>query len=507
MRSHAVIAAAVLLFGVPGFAAAHPLTDLRFDRTVAVRLSPAGIEVTYTLELSPFALHLDAAKRLTPEDIAKLDKTAKGLASAYARRAAGELLEAFKIRVAGKTLPLSVEAIDITITDHAICRYTLLTAWPEGGPEITVTIQDQTFAEQPGILNLTVDRKGGTDRSLQLVDVDEPPIRVRTQHSAKLSPADVELSRNASALVLLPFAVAPMPRFRLEDSRPPEIGVPVLAEVIPEPVVNADMPPATDLFTDLSRRGLLALFDSTLGVGILLLAAFLFGAGHAFTPGHGKTLVAAYLVGERGTVRHACILAVATTVAHTGSVIAVAAVLWGVYGNTVPAHAQGVMQLLAGLLVIAVGLWLLLRRVTGQADHFHLFAGHHHHDHDHSHEHSHHHHHAPRPDAAKTTMGWTRLVLMGLGGGLVPCWDAVLLLVAASAMGRLGFAFPLLLAFSAGLGVVLVLLGIAVVYAHRAGETRFKDNRIFQALPVLSAVALVGIGFWLCRQAVGMFEQ
>ena len=232
------------------------------------------------------------------------------------------------------------------------------------------------------------------------------------------------------------------------------------AEPIPEPAVNADVPPAPNLFADLARRGLPALFDSTFGVGVLLLAAFLFGAAHAFTPGHGKTLVAAYLVGERGTVKHAVILALATTIAHTGSVIAVAAILWGVYGNNVPGATQGTLQFIAGLLVIGVGLWLLMRRASGTGRSLSpVRAGiitHHDHDHDHSHPHDHgdghHHHHGPPPESAKTTGGWLRIVLMGLGGGLVPCWDAVLLLVAASAMGRLGFAIPLLLAFSLGLG-------------------------------------------------------
>lgn len=93
---------------------------------------------------------------------------------------------------------------------------------------------------------------------------------------------------------------------------------------------------------------------------------------------------------------------------------------------------------------------------------------------------------------------------MGLGGGLVPCWDAVLLLVAASAMGRLGFAIPLLIAFSIGLGVVLVALGVGVVFAYRAGNRRFKESRWFRLLPTVSAVLLVGLGFWLCKSAVGM---
>ena len=91
---------------------------------------------------------------------------------------------------------------------------------------------------------------------------------------------------------------------------------------------------------------------------------------------------------------------------------------------------------------------------------------------------------------------------MGLGGGLIPCWDAVLLLLAAIALNRVGFAIPLLFAFSAGLGAVLVMLGVGVVYAHRAGAVKFKESRLFHLLPVVSAVLLTGIGFWLCQEGL-----
>jgi ABC-type nickel/cobalt efflux system permease component RcnA len=104
-------------------------------------------------------------------------------------------------------------------------------------------------------------------------------------------------------------------------------------------------------------------------------------------------------------------------------------------------------------------------------------------------------------------VGWLRIVLMGMGGGIVPCWDAVLLLVAATAMNRVGFALPLLLSFSAGLGAVLVGLGISVVYAYRMGAGRFRDQRWFQFLPMVSAAFLVAVGIWLCKQAVQMTVQ
>ena len=91
---------------------------------------------------------------------------------------------------------------------------------------------------------------------------------------------------------------------------------------------------------------------------------------------------------------------------------------------------------------------------------------------------------------------------MGLGGGLIPCWDAVLLLLAATALNRVGFAVPLLVAFSAGLGTVLVALGVGVVYAHKAGAVRFRESRWFRLLPVVSAALLLVIGLWLCQEGL-----
>ncbi|HEV3439074.1 MAG TPA: hypothetical protein VG122_17030 [Gemmata sp.] len=519
----------LLLLVLAGPVSAHPLTEVRYDRTAAVRLAPDGIEVTYTLEVSAIALHLDAAKRLTPEEIAALDRTAIGYATTYAKKVAPELTDKFSINTDGEPISLRVTAIDIKMTDHAVCRFILRGAWPPGNRERTLTIADGTFPDKPGVLNLTLDLKGQPGKQLEVIDSEEPSAKIRTRPLFQLTPEEAATARKATAEIKLPVAIAPYPREFVPGTPPGTVRPvgPSDAEPLPEPVVNADVPPAADLFTDLARRGLPALFDSTLGIGFLLLAAFLFGAAHAFTPGHGKTLVAAYLIGERGTIRHAIVLAVVTTVTHTGSVIAVAAVLWSVYGNNVPGRTQGGLQFVAGLLVIGVGLWLLLRRLTGQADHFHLFGGHHHHEtensttqhthshghgHTHSHSHSHdhghgHHHHGPPLESAKTTGGWLRIVLMGLGGGIVPCWDAVLLLVAATALNRVGFAIPLLLAFSAGLGLVLVGLGIGVVFAYKAGANRFQDRRWFQILPMVSAVFLIGVGFWLCKQAVRMTMQ
>ena len=483
--SRTLLAAALVALLSAASATAHPLPNTRYDRTVAVRVGPDDVRVKYGLEVTQFTIFLDGAKLFTADEIAKLDKTGRGFVLAYAKKVAPEIARDLRAAVDGKRLTFAVEKIEVEAGEHPRFRFEFKAAWPPGPAKRAFTIDDESFSDKPGILALSLTEAGG----VTLDDLIEPDPRWRERPAIDLTPEQAAHVRKASAALVLPKAI-PDP-----DAPPaPAAVVPVVPEVtVTEP---AERP---SLAADLIARGLPALFDSSYGLGVLLLAAFLFGAAHAFTPGHGKTLVAAYLVGERGTVGHALILAIATTVAHTGSVIVVAAVLWGVYGNEVPGATQGILQFLGGLLVAAVGAWLLMRRLTGKADHFHLFGDHHHHHHGDGHQP---HHHGPPPESAKTTFGWTRLLLMGLGGGLIPCWDAVLLLLAATALNRVGFAVPLLFAFSVGLGAVLVLLGVSVVYAHRAGAMRFAESRWFQVLPMVSAALLLGIGLWLCREGL-----
>jgi len=481
-------AAALGALLVASAAAAHPLPNTRYDRTVAVRVGPESVQVKYTLEVTQFTIFLDGAKLFTADEIAKLDKTGRGFVLAYAKKVAPEIARDLRAASDGTPLTFVVEKVEVEPGEHPRFRFEFRAPWPPGPDKRNLTFDDESFPEKPGVLALTL-AETSRDSGVSFDDLIEPDPRWRDRPAIDLTPEQAAHVRKASAVVRLPRAIVDP-----KANKNPVADAPGSPDVIvTEP---AERP---SLAADLVTRGLPALFDSSYGLGVLLLAAFLFGAAHAFTPGHGKTLVAAYLVGERGTVGHALILAVTTTVAHTGSVIAVAAVLWGVYGNEVPGATQGVLQFLGGVLVAAVGGWLMLRRLTGQADHFHFGGGHHHH---HDHGDGHHHHHGPPPEGAKTTFGWTRLILMGLGGGLIPCWDAVLLLLAATALNRVGFAVPLLLAFSVGLGAVLVLLGVSVVYAHRAGAVRFAESRWFKVLPMVSAALLLGIGLWLCREGL-----
>jgi ABC-type nickel/cobalt efflux system permease component RcnA len=246
------------------------------------------------------------------------------------------------------------------------------------------------------------------------------------------------------------------------------------------------------------------------------------GAVHALTPGHGKTLVAAYLVGEQGTVWHALTLGLVTTLTHTGVVFVLALLLLVIPSNAKQSIQTG-LELVMGLIIVCLGFWLLLRRLSGGADHFHLPGHGHHHHHGPAHHHhghgpgqEHHHHddhgqadhyhdehgHAhPLPNNA-TTLGWWGLVALGISGGIVPCWDAIAMLFLAVGMNLLWLAFPLLLAFSAGLAGVLVLIGILVVKAKGFADSHWGESRLMRSLPIISAAVVTLMGLWLCYDSV-----
>jgi ABC-type nickel/cobalt efflux system permease component RcnA len=237
------------------------------------------------------------------------------------------------------------------------------------------------------------------------------------------------------------------------------------------------------------------LLDSRQGFAALLLLAAGFGAAHALTPGHGKTLAAAYLVGERGTVGHALALGLVTTLTHTAAVLVLAALLPLLFRDTAKASVQTALELVGGLLIAGLGLWLLMVRLAGRADHIHLGGGHHHH-HDGGHTH----------DVPAVRPGWRGLVLLGVSGGLVPCWDALAMLALAVSTQKLWLALPLLLAFSAGLAGVLVAVGVAVVQTRKWAGARWGNLERFRglerALPLASAAVVTAMGLWLCFESV-----
>lgn len=265
-----------------------------------------------------------------------------------------------------------------------------------------------------------------------------------------------------------------------------------------------------------SRGGLDGLLDKKLSVGVVigaLLLAMSWGALHSLSPGHGKTMVAAYLVGTRGTARHALLLGLFVTVTHTIGVIALGLVTLFASRYILPETLFPWINLVAALLVVAVGIrvgWgrlaAMRRRLAHDRAH-RLDAPHAHEHHHHGHARGHHDHlhhdgpgghtHAPPDDLSVRS-----LLAVGASAGVIPCPSALVLLLGAIALDRVGYGLVLVLAFSVGLAGLLSAIGLLVLYARRVVDRLPLDGRLAAAAPALSALVIVAMGLVLTVRAV-----
>jgi nickel/cobalt exporter len=225
-----------------------------------------------------------------------------------------------------------------------------------------------------------------------------------------------------------------------------------------------------------------AFSDAAAGRGVLvllLLTAFAWGAIHALSPGHGKAMVAAYLVGSRGTARHAAALGATVTITHTAGVFALGLVALGLSEYVLPEDLYPWLNLVSGVLVVGVGAYVLRKNVRRRRKHHH------------------HHHHAPHEK-----LSWRGIIAMGAAAGLIPCPSALVVLLGAIAQGQIALGMLMIVAFSLGLACTLTGLGMAVVYAGRALGRLNVPGRLVTALPAVSALLIVGVGLVLTVNAV-----
>jgi nickel/cobalt exporter len=237
-------------------------------------------------------------------------------------------------------------------------------------------------------------------------------------------------------------------------------------------------------------------------LALLLLAAFGWGAVHALSPGHGKAMVAAYLVGTRGSTRDAVVLGATITVTHTAGVIALGAIALGLSAWILPEQLYPWLTLASGLLVVIVGAAVLRGRMRGFGHSHGHDGGHAHdhgHDHDHGHGHDHDHGHGHNHGERSQRRG---LLAMGASAGLIPCPSALVVLLGAVAQHRIALGLVLIVAFSAGLAATLTGLGIAVVHAGRVLSRLPVPGRVVAAVPAVSAALIVVVGLALTLQAV-----
>lgn len=251
-----------------------------------------------------------------------------------------------------------------------------------------------------------------------------------------------------------------------------------------------------------------------------LLLAFALGVMHAMSPGHGKTVVGAYLVGSRGTAKHAAFLGLTVTITHTLGVFALGLVTLFASNYILPEKLIPFLSFISGLLVLYIGLTMFKTRLFSafgweKAGHHH-HHGEHSHTHDDGHTHSHdHHEHQTHDEFTHTHDGhthshlppeeisWKSLLALGVSGGLLPCPSALVLMLSAISLNRVGYGLVLTTAFSFGLAATLTSVGLIFLYVGKVfAGMRLAESRIFKALPVASAFVIACIGAVICYNSV-----
>jgi ABC-type nickel/cobalt efflux system permease component RcnA len=247
-----------------------------------------------------------------------------------------------------------------------------------------------------------------------------------------------------------------------------------------------------------SHISLEKVFKSTENPWVMLLYLFIaiiIGAIHSLSPGHGKALIGAYIIGTKGTVSDAITLGIVTAASHTISVLILGVILLIAFNSVVPDNIASYLNIVSGIIIVIIGIYLLRRRFremknsTHSHEHSHAHDGHdnHHHDHAHGHDHQ----HITMESIQKNSM-WTN-VMMGISGGMVPCPTALVVLFLAISLKKLALGLVLIIFFSFGLAATLTTLGILFAKGSKLID-RYDNNRIVARLPIISAGIIVVLG-------------
>jgi ABC-type nickel/cobalt efflux system permease component RcnA len=250
-----------------------------------------------------------------------------------------------------------------------------------------------------------------------------------------------------------------------------------------------------------------ALYEPSLSwpvIFLILAVAFVLGAFHALGPGHGKGLMAAYLVGSKGRIIDAIVLAVTLTISHVVSVIILGFITLWISDFFMPEKMSKWLGFISGLSILGIGLWLMLTRLRAyrrqrNAGHKILASLHPQHVHhtagtdQHSHPHPHHHH---------VTFSFWQNIALGISGGIVPCPKALVILLLAISLQKIALGITIIVVFSLGLSAVLITLGIILLKAAYLLKDRLEDQRL-QIFPIMGAILIIILGiYWTIRAFV-----
>ena len=450
---------------------------------------------------------IDMAEIPTFQELQKIDADGDGKITntelnEYVGRAAGQWADGMLLTIDGTRIPLHIVARNASLPPGAGGLETLRVeldlvgqfAAGSGNEARKLRFEDDNYSDRIGWREIVVLPLSG------VTIFDSSAFRNGLSEELKSYPAGMLAAPLDERGAQLSFSSGPLPAgvqpLMLRDGRPAQT-------------------PARDRLAEL-----IAVPRLTPGLVVLgLLFAVMLGAVHALSPGHGKTIVGAYLVGSRGTARHAAFLGLTVTITHTAGVFALGLVTLLASQYVVPERLFPVLSLLSGAMVVAIGASLLIRRLRtaffarDAHPHTHDDAAHIHQGHSHSHDHaeidptkphSHggreHSHLPPGGDGSPVT--WKSLLALGISGGILPCPSALVVLLAAISLHRVGYGLLLVVAFSIGLAGVLTAVGLLFVCAKRLLKSSGTFSRLSKVLPVASAFVITCAGLLICHAAL-----
>jgi len=455
-----LVVAAALIWAAA--APAHPLGNFTINHYSRVQPSGDRVYVLYVLDMAEIPAFRARQTMTSLRD--------------YATSTSREIGHEVQLDVAGKRLPLTplrhAIALPPGIGGLKTLRLEIVLRSPRidrGKSPLALSYRDGTFSGRIGWKEVVVVPAG--DASIVSSSAPSQSISHELLAYPKnllQSPSDVT---SATASFVPGTGAGPVPQFPSRTALVRRVAV---------------RTPPDGAFASLIAR-------KKLGPGFVLLSllvALFWGAAHAFSPGHGKAIVAGYLVGTRGRMRDAVLLGLIVTATHTSGVFALGGVTLLLSAFIVPEQLYPWLNLVSALLVVGVGLGILRWRLrTWRRG---LPHPHHHHDHPHDHGHS-------RGQESERRAG---LLGIGISAGIIPCPTALVVLLAAISLQRVGYGLLLIVAFSVGLAVAVTSIGLVAVLARRTFSRVSFDGALVRALPAVSALVVLGLGLVMTLRAV-----
>jgi nickel/cobalt transporter (NicO) family protein len=511
-------AALALAILVPAVALAHPLGNFTINHFAGIRVAPDRISLDAVIDRAEIPAFQEQQQLDTDGDGTLSATEIEAARAPECRTLAADLV----LTVDGRSVATTLVAAGLSLppgagglsTMRLVCEFDAALPSPIAVGS-TVAFEDRSFAERIGWREIVVLGDGvqiGGPASGAPTNADGLSARL-TSYPKDLLTTPLDM-RSASVSVTpggpsLAAWSAPDAQVLAGAATENQSSTAIAVSSVPGGIT--DNLAALVNITDLNPLAILASLAIAFGLGVV----------HAVSPGHGKTIMAAYLVGAKGSSRQAVGLGLAVTISHTLGVLVLAGITLAASSILPPERLYPILGASSGGLVILIGsslLWNRLRairrtRVEHAATHDHdtdhrapgpqpRLRGHDLAD-DHAHGHAHPHPHGPA--ATDTTISWRGLIALGLSGGLVPSASALILLLGSIAAGRVGYGLVLVLGFGLGMAVVLAGIGLLLVHARRLVERRpsvASFGRIIVPVQLATASLVVVLGIVLTTQAI-----